>query len=39
VPYLGVKVVMDILDGGVPTNEAFLEHLHSAAKSLQKNLY
>lgn len=38
VPYLGVKVVTDIVDGGVPTQEEFMENLASAAKSLQSAL-
>ncbi|CAB9520397.1 5'-methylthioadenosine/S-adenosylhomocysteine nucleosidase 2 [Seminavis robusta] len=35
VPFLGVKVVTDIVDGGVPTQDEFLENLQSASKSLQ----
>jgi 5'-methylthioadenosine nucleosidase len=35
VPYLGVKVVTDIVDGGVATQEEFMANLHSAAESLQ----
>jgi 5'-methylthioadenosine nucleosidase len=38
VPYLGVKVVTDIVDGGRPSHEEFLENLHSAAVSLQDAL-
>ena len=38
VPYLGVKVITDIVDGGVPTQDEFMENLHSAAKSLQDAL-
>lgn len=38
VPYLGVKVVTDIVDGEHPTQEEFLANLASAAKSLQTNL-
>ena len=38
VPYLGVKVVTDIVDGGVPTQDEFLANLASAAASLQKAL-
>ena len=38
VPYLGIKVVTDIVDGGIPTQEEFLENLGSAAKSLQSAL-
>eukprot|EP00980_Cylindrotheca_fusiformis_P000472 scaffold119_cov131-Cylindrotheca_fusiformis.AAC.2 len=35
VPYLGVKVVTDIVDGGIPAQEEFMENLGAAAKSLQ----
>lgn len=38
VPYVGVKVVTDIVDGGIPTQEEFLANLASAAESLQKAL-
>ena len=38
VPFLGVKVVTDIVDGGVPTQDEFLENLHAASKSLQDAL-
>ncbi len=38
VPYLGVKVVTDIVDGGIPTQDEFLQNLASAAKSLQEAL-
>jgi len=38
VPYLGVKVVTDIVDGEHPTQEEFLANLASAAESLQANL-
>lgn len=38
VPYLGVKVVTDIVDGGIPTHEEFLANLASAATSLQHAL-
>lgn len=38
VPYLGTKVVTDIVDGGVPTHEEFMENLSAAAKSLQEAL-
>ena len=37
-PYLGVKVITDIVDGGVPSHEEFMENLASAAKSLQSAL-
>ena len=36
VPFLGVKVVTDIVDGGIPSQEEFLQNLSDAAKSLQK---
>jgi 5'-methylthioadenosine nucleosidase len=38
VPYLGVKVVTDIVDGHRPTQDEFLENLHKAAASLQDAL-
>jgi 5'-methylthioadenosine nucleosidase len=38
VPYLGVKVVTDIVDGGIPTQNEFMENLGAAAKSLQTAL-
>jgi 5'-methylthioadenosine nucleosidase len=38
VPYLGVKVVTDLVDGGVSTQEEFLANLSSAAESLQNSL-
>ncbi len=37
-PFLALKVVTDIVDGGRPTHEEFMENLHSAAVSLQKTL-
>eukprot|EP00934_Nitzschia_sp_Nitz4_P002720 Nitzschia sp. Nitz4//scaffold5_size260463//107889//108692//NITZ4_000976-RA/size260463-augustus-gene-0.31-mRNA-1//-1//CDS//3329555322//2710//frame0 len=37
-PYLGVKVVTDIVDGPHPTQDEFLANLTAAAKSLQKAL-
>ncbi|VEU45069.1 unnamed protein product [Pseudo-nitzschia multistriata] len=37
-PYMGVKVITDIVDGGVPSHEEFMENLMSAAKSLQDAL-
>lgn len=37
-PYMGVKVITDIVDGGVPSHEEFMENLASAAKSLQEAL-
>jgi len=37
-PYLGVKVVTDIVDGDRATHEEFLENLHKAADSLQMAL-
>jgi 5'-methylthioadenosine nucleosidase len=38
VPFLGVKVVTDIVDGNRPTHEEFLENLHAASASLQSAL-
>mmetsp|Transcript_111643 Transcript_111643/g.322715 ORF Transcript_111643/g.322715 Transcript_111643/m.322715 type:complete len:284 (-) Transcript_111643:2025-2876(-) len=38
VPYVGVKVVTDLVDGGVPTQDEFMQNLASAAESLQKAL-
>lgn len=38
VPFLGVKVVTDIVDGERATAEEFLEHLHTASRSLQDAL-
>jgi 5'-methylthioadenosine nucleosidase len=38
VPYLGVKVVTDIVDGPHPAQEEFLANLANAAKSLQDAL-
>jgi 5'-methylthioadenosine nucleosidase len=38
IPYLGVKVVTDIVDGGVATQDEFLANLASAAESLQRAL-
>mmetsp|Transcript_13870 Transcript_13870/g.38131 ORF Transcript_13870/g.38131 Transcript_13870/m.38131 type:complete len:278 (-) Transcript_13870:1235-2068(-) len=38
VPYLGVKVVTDVVDGGVPTQDEFMANLASAAQSLQTAL-
>ena len=37
-PYMGVKVITDIVDGGQPTQDEFFENLASAAKSLQSAL-
>ena len=37
-PFLGLKVVTDIVDGEFPTQEEFLENLHAASKSLQEAL-
>lgn len=37
-PFMGVKVVTDIVDGGVPTQDEFMENLHTASKSLQEAL-
>jgi len=38
IPYLGVKVVTDIVDGDVPTQDEFLANLAAAAQSLQTAL-
>ena len=38
IPYMGVKVVTDIVDGEHPTQDEFLANLASAAKSLQDAL-
>jgi 5'-methylthioadenosine nucleosidase len=38
VPYLGVKVITDVVDGGVPAQEEFLANLSTAAQSLQASL-
>jgi 5'-methylthioadenosine nucleosidase len=37
-PLLTLKVVTDIVDGERATQDEFLENLHTAAASLQKNL-
>jgi len=37
-PHFGVKVVTDIVDGGVPSHEEFMQNLASAASSLQEAL-
>ena len=37
-PFLGVKVVTDIVDGDVPTQDEFLRNLSAASKSLQTAL-
>jgi 5'-methylthioadenosine nucleosidase len=37
-PYLGIKVVTDIVDGDRSTHEEFMENLGTAAKSLQTAL-
>jgi len=37
-PYLGIKVVTDIVDGDKPTQEEFMENLGAAAQSLQEAL-
>lgn len=37
-PFLGVKVVTDIVDGDRPTQDEFLENLHAASHSLQAAL-
>jgi len=37
-PFLGVKVVTDIVDGDKPTQEEFMSNLHAASQSLQVSL-
>lgn len=37
-PFLGVKVVTDIVDGDVPTHEEFLDNLHTASRKMQEAL-
>mmetsp|Transcript_21601 Transcript_21601/g.27935 ORF Transcript_21601/g.27935 Transcript_21601/m.27935 type:complete len:263 (+) Transcript_21601:94-882(+) len=37
-PFLGVKVVTDIVDGDMPSHEEFMANLAAAAKSLQEAL-
>ena len=37
-PYMGVKVITDIVDGHVESAEEFMANLASAAKSLQDAL-
>jgi 5'-methylthioadenosine nucleosidase len=37
-PFLGIKVVTDIVDGDRPTQEEFLENLATAAQKLQASL-
>ena len=34
-PYLGLKVITDIVDGDRPSHEEFLENLGTAAAALQ----
>lgn len=38
VPYLGVKVITDVVDGDIPTHDEFLANLSAAAESLQAAL-
>lgn len=35
IPFVGLKVVTDIVDGDIPTQEEFMENLSTASKSLQ----
>ena len=37
-PYMGVKVITDIVDGNFPSHEEFMQNLASAAQSLQSAL-
>lgn len=34
-PYLGIKVITDIVDGDRPSHEEFMENLSAAGASLQ----
>ncbi|GAQ84148.1 hypothetical protein KFL_001780030 [Klebsormidium nitens] len=36
VPFLGIKAITDLVDGGRPTQEEFLENLHTAAAALKR---
>ena len=38
IPYIGLKVVTDIVDGEHPTQDEFLQNLHTASVQLQKAL-
>jgi 5'-methylthioadenosine nucleosidase len=38
VPMVGVKIVTDIVDGGRPTQDEFMENLHTASVRLQEAL-
>jgi 5'-methylthioadenosine nucleosidase len=38
VPFFGVKVVTDIVDGDRPTQEEFFENLAAASASLQEKI-
>lgn len=38
IPIIAIKSITDIVDGGRPTQEEFLENLHAAATSLQKTV-
>lgn len=37
-PFFAVKVITDIVDGGRPSHEEFLENLSIASKNLQEQL-
>jgi 5'-methylthioadenosine nucleosidase len=37
-PFFAIKVVTDIVDGDRPTQDEFLENLHTASQSLQEKL-
>jgi 5'-methylthioadenosine nucleosidase len=37
-PFMGIKVVTDIVDGDQPTQDEFMENLHAASVSLQEAL-
>ena len=38
-PFIALKVVTDIVDGGRPTHEEFMENLATAATSLQNTIF
>merc|ERR1712187_498336 len=38
VPFIAVKAITDIVDGGKPTQEEFYANLHSASEALQDKL-
>jgi 5'-methylthioadenosine nucleosidase len=36
VPFIGIKAITDLVDGGRPSQEEFMENLHTAAAALQR---